>query len=979
MDAVKKKHLEEDVEKIGKGEDKESYASEFVDSVFLDEEDFGIRLEPRSHKENPEIVDDDDEEEEKKDDKKDDDNDDHDDHALVRNKATGSSEVRNEKMQTPIPSPLRSSRINLSSDKTISQELIDTISPTPATTSQDQSKEKRISSKHKHIPGALHMICRRQAGSKNRPPMFIRRTMFHGRLVFFGDPNREVHVNETFHVKTDDELTKKELKQIEADDQAIQTIFLGLPEDIYAAIDSCETTQEIWLRVQQIMKGSNIGIQEKKAKLFNEWERFTSTDGESIESYYHRFLKRMIPEPDDLNREVPVNETFHVQTDDELTKKELKHIEANDQAIQTILLGNANQIPNGNGNLVAARTEGNATGNNGNQIRCYNCRGVGIQLQAEEFDLMAAAADLDEIEEVNANYGSTEVHNYDNCYDNEIFNMFTQEEQYTELLKPIPEPHQVPQNDNNVISKVSSVEQSGGTVEQHPVNVEETQGSRQVTIVHQTKDLHTADYTQLYDFLKYNKKEIAQPGMNMGQDRQMQMVGGNGGNQFRQYTGQNTGNPDGYNDVIGNQNQIGNGNLVAARAKGNATRQNGNQIRCYNCRGVDGSAKVHENCDDNEIFNMFTQEEQCTEILEPIPESHQVPQNDNNVISEDTNVEQGGETVEQHPANFKETRTLYESLYQNLAIEVEKVNSVNRKLKETNADLTTKLARFKNQTRMTIETHNWSSSAHQELHKIVREEIFLIVNQVDARVLNFEIQFLKEAAKFVRDFKSLANEADASLAMHKALELEIERLLKAVVSQDIMTIVQKESVVDTSDLQTELEPYKDMQQKIKRLQAQLGDLKGKSKDTSGVSDTRNSLSQKLENENVELEFQVFDQKENTQDASENTEFAKQPIVENLPKVGETNALSKPVTLNSISTPQESKAVNNDKVIASGMFRINTDKTSRKEKKVPNLVRASNRTKPITVSQPRVFIKKDVNSDLNGLSSTGVDNTKTRRP
>nr|GFA30904.1 Gag-Pol polyprotein [Tanacetum cinerariifolium] len=68
-----------------------------------------------------------------------------------------------------------------------------------------------------------------------------------------------------------------------------------------------------------------------------------------------------------------------------------------------------------------------------------------------------------------------------------------------------------------------------------------------------TKDLHTADYTQLYDFLKYNQKKVdelkaerlaktqdplalmrissnprnkqsAQPGMNMGQDRQMQMV-----------------------------------------------------------------------------------------------------------------------------------------------------------------------------------------------------------------------------------------------------------------------------------------------------------------------------------------------------------------------------------------------------------------------------------------------------------------------
>nr|GFA55718.1 hypothetical protein [Tanacetum cinerariifolium] len=55
-------------------------------------------------------------------------------------------------------------------------------------------------------------------------------------------------------------------------------------------------------------------------------------------------------------------------------------------------------------------------------------------------------------------------------------------------------------------------------------------------------------------------------------------------------------------------------------------------------------------------------------------------------------------------------------------------------------------------------------------------------------------------AKFVGDFKSLANEADASLAKHKTLELEIERLLKAVLSQDIMIIVQKESVVDTSDL-----------------------------------------------------------------------------------------------------------------------------------------------------------------------------------
>nr|GFB21566.1 integrase, catalytic region, zinc finger, CCHC-type, peptidase aspartic, catalytic [Tanacetum cinerariifolium] len=96
-------------------------------------------------------------------------------------------------------------------------------------------------------------------------------------------------------------------------------------------------------------------------------------------------------------------------------------------------------------------------------------------------------------------------------------------------------------------------------------------------------------------------------------------------------------------------------------------------------------------------------------------------------------------------------------------------------------------------------------------------------------------------------------------------------------------------------------------------------------------------------------------------------------------LGEIHALSKPVTSNSVPTPQESIVMKNDKVIAPEMFRINPFKTSREEEHVPKNVSASARTKPITISQPPVFTKKDVNSDSNGLSSTGIDNTKTRRP
>nr|GEW40408.1 ribonuclease H-like domain-containing protein [Tanacetum cinerariifolium] len=211
------------------------------------------------------------------------------------------------------------------------------------------------------------------------------------------------------------------------------------------------------------------------------------------------------------------------------------------------------------------------------------------------------------------------------------------------------------------------------------------------------------------------------------------------------------------------------------------------------------------------------------------------------------------------------------------------------------------------------------------------------IKEVNANcILMANLQQSSSPAKFVGDFKSLAKEAHESLAKHKALELEIEHLLRAVFNQDIMPVMQKTSVVDTSNLQTELESYKDMQQKIKRLQAQLGDHKGKR------------------------------QKRGT---SANIKFAKQSIMENLPKVGETYALSKPVTSNSVATPQKSKVVKNDKVIALGMFRINPFKTFREEKHVPNIVRASARIKPITVSQSSVITKKDVNSDVNGLSST----------
>nr|GFA50290.1 hypothetical protein [Tanacetum cinerariifolium] len=219
-------------------------------------------------------------------------------------------------------------------------------------------------------------------GSESRTPMLNKENYvpWSSRLLrnAKSDANRDITVTETFHLQTDDELSDKELKQIEADDQAIQTILFGLPEDIYVAVDSCETAQEIWLRVQQMMKGSDIGIQEKKAKLFNEWKMFTSNEGESLESYYHRFLKLMndlkrnkhFPKKIatfKLNYSTPTNNNQRNSSNPRNRQIAQPGMNMGQDRQLQMIGGIQNQI--GNGNLVAVRAEGNAAGHNENQIR----------------------------------------------------------------------------------------------------------------------------------------------------------------------------------------------------------------------------------------------------------------------------------------------------------------------------------------------------------------------------------------------------------------------------------------------------------------------------------------------------------------------------------------------------------------------------------------------------------------------------------
>ncbi|GJX61280.1 hypothetical protein Tco_0294180 [Tanacetum coccineum] len=61
--------------------------------------------------------------------------------------------------------------------------------------------------------------------------------------------------------------------------------------DIYTLINHYQTTKEIWDRVKELIKGTEMTKQECASMLYDEFDKFTSEPEESIHSYYLRFAK----------------------------------------------------------------------------------------------------------------------------------------------------------------------------------------------------------------------------------------------------------------------------------------------------------------------------------------------------------------------------------------------------------------------------------------------------------------------------------------------------------------------------------------------------------------------------------------------------------------------------------------------------------------------------------------------------------------
>nr|GEW79730.1 hypothetical protein [Tanacetum cinerariifolium] len=892
------------------------------------------------------------------------------------------------------------------------------------------------------------------AGSENRPPMLNKdnyvpwssriiryaRSRPNGKMIVdsiengpyvrrmiatLGEPDLPVLVPKSFHEQTYEELTEINIKRMDANDQAIKTILLGLPEDVYPVVDSFETAKKIWERVRQMMKGSDIEEQEKKAKLFNKWET-NKHFPENIASNL-KFLNNLQPE---WKRHVTiVRQTknlheadftqiydFLKMNQDEVNELRAESLSTHSQ--QSFPINNKyNPQPSLNQNFM--------------QPPMTSLEGINDPTEAMNAALILFAKAFQLSAPTNNNQ-RTSFNPRNRQIAHPVMNMGR--DRQIQNNGGIQGAQNTVQNmgvqsggNQNELVVVTGIANQNGTGNVVAARAEGTGNGNQAKcyncrgLGHIARNC-TARPIRMDDAYLQTQLLIAQK-----EEAGVQL-------QAEEFDFMATGDLDEIKEV--NANCILMANLQQASTSGtqhdkapvydtDGSAENENHVTSVNLSMMLSGDTVETSFAPNEetrahqetvYRNLVDQVAQEDKFLDKEVELEAKIKDLENILLKRNQTVQTMHmlnpkldsfyhpnqkmALEEHdpPAVYDLGETL------ELAQEShEKITSLNKEIKPANYAKINHLSRvFVPQTTKSKEelllsnvsnmvtVSKMISIPNEDLsdditpsvpHKIISHEIAPIINQVDARVQNFEIQFLQEAAKFVRDIKSLAKEADESLDKQKSLELEIKRLLKA---------------------------------SVKQLQAQLRDLKGKSSDTPSASNTLDPLNQKLESKIIVLEFQVVNYEreishlkttyknlfdsiasnrahaklhnlvyenaklraqlfENTSEPMNNTSWMSVTPHGDKPKLSAATPVSKKLhaSMSSHFVPQcrEFNVVKHKIVIAPEMFKINPSQTPCVDL-VPNKQSsASIKTNPITNSQRHVTIKKNVSSNTVTASST----------
>ncbi|GJX58444.1 retrovirus-related pol polyprotein from transposon TNT 1-94 [Tanacetum coccineum] len=88
-------------------------------------------------------------------------------------------------------------------------------------------------------------------------------------------------------------MTPENKEHFLSEKEAIFLLLTGIGDEIYSTVDACKTANEMWIAIERLQQGESLNVQDVKTNLFWEFGKFTSQDGESMESYYSRFYKLM--------------------------------------------------------------------------------------------------------------------------------------------------------------------------------------------------------------------------------------------------------------------------------------------------------------------------------------------------------------------------------------------------------------------------------------------------------------------------------------------------------------------------------------------------------------------------------------------------------------------------------------------------------------------------------------------------------------
>ncbi|GJR33420.1 retrovirus-related pol polyprotein from transposon TNT 1-94 [Tanacetum coccineum] len=134
-----------------------------------------------------------------------------------------------------------------------------------------------------------------EAGGKDRPPMLAPE----GYMENYKNVSQDIR------------------DQLNAEAEAVQIILIGIDNDIYSTVDACPNACEMWKAIERLKQGESINVQDLETNLYREFGKFTSWDGESLESYYSRFYKMMNElvrnQCDVTNHQVNVQFLFQLQ------------------------------------------------------------------------------------------------------------------------------------------------------------------------------------------------------------------------------------------------------------------------------------------------------------------------------------------------------------------------------------------------------------------------------------------------------------------------------------------------------------------------------------------------------------------------------------------------------------------------------------------------------------------------------------------